>query len=174
MSDFRGEQFPVGALYAAGGLIGISLLTVGAIRLGVLPAPETAPQARERIKAQVVVSHDFTFEDRQDGALVVGDPATGQPAMILEPGSNSGFIRGVMRGMMRERTLHQTSRAAPVTITQWSDGALTLEDKATGRILELGSFGHTNRASFAQLLVPYSGNALARTAPPAADGKGPA
>lgn len=173
MSDFRGEQFPVGALYAAGALVGISILTVGAIRVGVLPAPETAPQARERIKATAIVAHDFTFVDREDGALVVGDPATGKPAMILEPGSNSGFIRGVMRGMMRERMLKEASRAAPVTITQWSDGALTLEDTATGRILELGSFGHTNRAAFAQLLVPYAGDYLARSARPA-DAKGPA
>jgi len=74
-------------------------------------------------------------------------------AMVLEPGSNSGFIRGVMRGMMRERRLHQVGRDGAVRITQWADGALTLEDKSTGRILELGSFGRTNRASFAQLLA---------------------
>jgi hypothetical protein len=41
-----------------------------------------------------------------------------------------------------------------VTITQWADGALTLKDASTGRIVELGSFGHTNRAAFAQLLAP--------------------
>ena len=171
MSDFRNEKFPVGALYAAAGLISITLLAVGGIRSGLLPAPETAPQARVREHAQPMVAHDFTFTDRADGALVVGDPATGKPAMVLEPGSNSGFIRGVMRGLMRDRRLHETSRAAPVTITQWSDGALTLEDKSTGRILELGSFGHTNRAAFAQLLVPFAGTKLAA---PASTTKGPA
>jgi hypothetical protein len=55
---------------------------------------------------------------------------------------------------MRERTLHEAPRDGPVTVTQWADGALTLKDPSTGRILELGSFGHTNRESFAQLLVP--------------------
>jgi hypothetical protein len=46
------------------------------------------------------------------------------------------------------------SRYGAVTITEWADGALTLKDPSTGRILELGSFGHTNRAAFAQLLAP--------------------
>lgn len=174
MSDFRNEKFPVGALYAAGGLIAIALIIVGSIRAGLVPAPETAPQARERLKVQPVVAREFTFQDRADGALVVGDPATGQPAMILAPGSNSGFIRGVMRGLMRERMLHETERSAPVTVTQWADGALTLEDKSTGRIIELGSFGSTNRAAFAQLLVPFMPNQTAQPAPAADAAKGPA
>ena len=46
--EFTNERFPKSALYAAGALIAISILTVGSIRLGVLPAPETAPQSRER------------------------------------------------------------------------------------------------------------------------------
>lgn len=152
---FTNERFPVSALYAAGALIAISLVTVGGIRLGVLPGLETAPQSRERRTVAVTVARDFRFEDRADGALVVFDMANNQIAQVYEPGSNTGFIRGVMRGVMRERRLHEVSRSGPVTVTQWADGALTLEDKSTGRLLELGSFGQTNRAAFAQLLAPY-------------------
>ncbi|WP_353217165.1 photosynthetic complex assembly protein PuhC [Sandarakinorhabdus sp.] len=153
--EFTNERFPVSALYAAGALIAIALVTVGGIRLGVLPALETAPESRMRRTVAVTVSRDFRFEDRADGALVVFDMANNQIAQVYEPGSNTGFIRGVMRGLMRERRLHEVPRTGPVTVTQWVDGALTLEDKSTGRILELGSFGQTNRAAFAQLLAPY-------------------
>jgi putative photosynthetic complex assembly protein len=155
MSDFTNERFPTSALYAAGALISVAILTVGSIRVGLLPAPETAPQSRERRQVQAVVSRDFRFEDREDGALLATDVAAGKLAFVFPPGSNTGFIRGVMRGLMRERRLHEVARSGPVTVTQWADGALTLEDKSTGRILELGSFGQTNRAAFAQLLVPY-------------------
>ncbi len=154
MSDFRGEEFPKGALYAAAGLVGITIVVVFGIRFGVLPGRETAPQLRVEKQVAATVSREFRFADRKDGALVATDAKTGEVALILEPGSNSGFIRGVMRGLMRERMLHEVPRDGAVTVTQWRDGALTLQDKSTGRIIELGSFGHTNRAAFAQLLVP--------------------
>jgi putative photosynthetic complex assembly protein len=154
--EFTNERFPKSALYAAGALIGVSILTVGSIRAGLLPAPETAPQSRERRHVAMVATRDFRFEDRADGALLVYDIAASKLVFVFPAGSNTGFIRGVMRGLMRERRLHEVARTGPVTVTQWADGALTLTDQSTGRIIELGSFGHTNRAAFAQLLVPYA------------------
>ena len=154
MSDFAHEKFPSWVLGVAGGLVGITLLVVFGVRFGVLPARPTAPEIRTQTHVAVVKSADFVFADRADGALIANDAATGKPALVLEPGSNSGFIRGVMRGLMRERMLRGASRYGAVTVTQWSDGALTLKDISTGRIIELGSFGHTNRAAFAQLLAP--------------------
>ncbi len=154
MSDFHDEKFPAWVPWAAGGLTGITMLIVFGVRLGVLPAPETAPQVRAEDHVGIAISRDFRFADRKDGALVATDARTNEVALVLEPGSNSGFIRGVMRGLMRERMLHEVPRDGPVTVAQWNDGALTLTDKSTGRIIELGSFGHTNRAAFAQLLVP--------------------
>jgi putative photosynthetic complex assembly protein len=154
MSDFANEEFPQWVLVAAGGVVGIALLVVFGVRAGVVPARPTAPELRAEKHVGIVKQRDFVFADRADGALIATDAKTGQVALVLEPGSNSGFIRGVMRGMMRERQLHEVSRYGAVTITQWADGALTLQDPSTGRILELGSFGHTNRAAFAQLLAP--------------------
>jgi putative photosynthetic complex assembly protein len=154
VSDFRNEKFPKGALYGAAGLIGLTMAVVFGIRLGVLPGRPTAPEVRAEKQVAVVATRQFRFADRKDGALIATDARTNQVALILEPGSNSGFIRGVMRGLMRERRLHEVPRDGAVTITQWADGALTLKDNETGRIIELGSFGDTNRAAFAQLLAP--------------------
>ena len=154
MSDFTHEKFPAWVLGAAAGIVGITLLVVFGVRLGILPARLTAPAQRAENHVGILKSANFVFVDRADGALIANDARTGKPALVLEPGSNSGFIRGVMRSMMRERMLHAVSRYGAVTITQWADGALTLQDRSTGRILELGSFGRTNRAAFAQLLAP--------------------
>ena len=197
MSDFAHEKFPPWVLGVAGGIIGITLLLVFGVSLGVLPAQPTAPEVRAQNHVGIVKTRSFAFSDRADGALVASDAKTGKVALVLEPGSNSGFIRGVMRGMMRERQLHEVSRYGAVTITQWADGALTLTDPSTGRVIELGSFGHTNRAAFAQLLAPgvhvveslekmrpngptspddnsSVGNVVAEAARPAPIGKGPA
>ena len=154
MSDFTHERFPPWVLGVAGSIVGITLIVVFGVSLGVLPARPTAPEIRAENHVGIVKTADFVFADRADGALVANDAKTGKPALVLEPGSNSGFIRGVMRGLMRERMLHDASRYGAVTITQWADGALTLKDISTGRIIELGSFGGTNRAAFAQLLAP--------------------
>jgi putative photosynthetic complex assembly protein len=111
--------------------------------------------------------------------LVISDSGTNEEVVVLEPGTNSGFIRGVMRGLMRERMLKEAQRDAPVKVTQWADGALTLTDISTGRIIELGSFGPDNRRAFAAILdgqVPPTPNNLPNlraTMAPAAE-KGPA
>lgn len=153
MSDFHNEEFPVGALYAAAGLIGISLIAVFSVRLGLVEGRPTAPEVRAANNVAVVQERDYRFSDREDGALVIADAASDEPVVILEPGSNTGFIRGVMRGLMRERTLKDAGRDSPVKITEWADGALTLTDLGTGRIIELGSFGPDNRRAFAAILA---------------------
>lgn len=154
MSGFTDEKFPAWVPWAAGAMTGMTMLVVFGVRLGVLPARPTAPEVRVEKQVTASVTRDFRFADRKDGALIATDAKTGDVALILEPGSNSGFIRGVMRGLMRERMLKDVGRDGAVTVTQWNDGALTLRDNSTGRIIELGSFGPTNRAAFAQLLVP--------------------
>jgi putative photosynthetic complex assembly protein len=41
----------------------------------------------------------------------------------------------------------------PFRLTDWTDGRLTLEDRSTGRSVELRAFGATNAAAFARLLT---------------------
>ena len=64
----------------------------------------------------------------------------------------SGFIRGVMRGLARERRMHGHGAQAPFRLTRYVDDQLSLVDMATGRIIELNGFGHTNVAAFNRLL----------------------
>jgi putative photosynthetic complex assembly protein len=153
MSGFHNEKFPVGALWGAAGLIGISLIAVFSVRAGLVEGRPTAPEVRAANQVAILKERQFLFSDREDGALVISDAGTREDVVVLEPGSNSGFIRGVMRGLMRERMLKEADRQSPVKVTEWADGALTLTDIATGRIIELGSFGPDNRRAFAAILA---------------------
>jgi putative photosynthetic complex assembly protein len=78
--------------------------------------------------------------------------ATRRTVVEVEPGTG-GFIRGVLRALVRERRLSGTGAEPPFTLTRWRDGRLTLDDSATGRRLELTSFGPDNAAVFADLLA---------------------
>ena len=100
-----------------------------------------------------MIVRQLTFSDRADGAVVVRDVATGETVRVLVDGvPGNGFVRGVMRGMARDRHIHGIGMAPPFTLTLWKNQSLSLEDKATGRSIELGSFGPDNRAAFAAML----------------------
>jgi putative photosynthetic complex assembly protein len=86
----------------------------------------------------------------------------GAVASTLTPGSNSGFIRGVMRGLARDRHLRGLDGSIPFRLTLWQNQDLALQDLATGRMIELNGFGDTNRAAFISLLAPTTTKVAAR------------
>jgi putative photosynthetic complex assembly protein len=152
MSEFT-QPFPNWAGWSATGVAVTIILAVAGIRTGVLPAPASAPELRAEHHVSLVTGRSLSFADRADGALVVTNAATGKVVHVIQPGEPSGFIRGVLRGLMRERRMNGDSPASPFKLEQWADGALTLTDTVTGRVIELGSFGPDNRAAFARLLA---------------------
>lgn len=138
-------QFPRGALLGAAGLIGISLLMASVGRLtgvGISHVPEAAP----------LESRDLRFQDRADGAVTIYEGRSDRLVDVLPPGSN-GFIRGVLRGLVRERKRSDIGPQLPFRLTRWANGGLSLEDLANGHRIELVSFGHTNADAFARLLT---------------------
>lgn len=141
------KPFPKVPLVGAGLLVGCTLLAAAAGRMGAAdpgPPPAAAVAARE-----------LRFEDRPDGAIAVLDAAGGAPVAVAEPGTN-GFMRGALRGLVRERKRRDLGPEAPFRLTAWADGRLTLDDTATSRRLELEAFGPTNAAVFARLLTAPS------------------
>lgn len=152
MSAHHDPAIPRGAPAGALAMVGLVLAVTAAVPLGLLDPPKTA--ARERIEAgvQPVASRELRFLDRADGAVVVEDARRAAPATVIYPGSNQGFIRGVMRGLARDRKMRGLDAGPPFRLTLWGNGRLSLEDSATGRVIELDSFGADNRAAFAALL----------------------
>lgn len=149
MSD---PHVPKGALMAAAGLIGTALIAVIAVRTGLTPPPLTAAQQRVERHIPVAVSRDLQFLDRKDGAVLVRDARTGETVTAIAPGMDQGFVRGVMRGLARDRHARGVGSAPPFRLTLYRDTELSLIDTATGRTIELASFGPINRAAFAVLL----------------------
>ena len=151
MSDHADMAFPRGALIAAAALVGFALLATAAVRFGFLEPMPSAEAVRVETRVKPAATRDLHFFDRKDGAVVIQD-VSGETVRIIEPGTKDGFVRGVMRGLARERHMNGVGEMPPFRLTRWEDGSLSLTDLATGRIIELGSFGPTNRQAFDTLL----------------------
>jgi putative photosynthetic complex assembly protein len=141
------RPFPRGVLAGVGTLL---LLTLGlaffshTTGIGKTVNPSSTPAQQISIR----------FEDRSDGAVAIyrADAATTEPIGVLDPGTN-GFVRGVVRGLVRERRANGIGSAPSFELTRWRDGRLSLVDPATGRSIELDAFGPTNAGVFAGLLA---------------------
>ncbi len=141
-------RFPPGILFGAGAMIAAALLSTAAVRTGVIAGLPSATEARASANIAAVETRSIRFVDRTDGGVDVVDTADGSLAGRIAPGSLNGFVRGVMRGLARDRHLSHVGREQPFTLTRYANGALTLDDPSTRRHIELGSFGPTNRAAF--------------------------
>ncbi|QBM77162.1 phosphonoacetaldehyde methylase [Sphingomonas sp. AAP5] len=146
------ERLPRGALILAGSLVGFAFLLTATVRIAHIPPAGSPAALRETTHVAAVQTRTLRFLDAADRGVRIEDVGTGQTAGTIVPGQETGFIRGVMRGLARERRMHGIGSDAPFTLTQWRDGELTLTDSATGRSIELNAFGTTNRAAFAALL----------------------
>jgi putative photosynthetic complex assembly protein len=101
--------------------------------------PDAAP-------AQVL---QLRFEDRQDGSIAVIDYKTGKQIESVQ--GEAGFVRGTLRGLAQERMRRGLDSGPPFELIYRTDGRLTLTDTATGRMVDLESFGPTNAGTFFKL-----------------------
>jgi putative photosynthetic complex assembly protein len=139
---------PRGALIGAAGVIAVALVSAAMAQLtGFTASPE--PESTR------VESLALRFEDRPDGGIAVLSAKDDSVIEILPPQSN-GFIRGALRGLVRQRKLQDMGSEAPFTLTRWADGRISLTDTATDERIYLDAFGRTNRNAFAELLVKGS------------------
>ena len=146
------EPFPRFALVIAGALVGTVLLATTIARVaGMQPAASpVAERAAQHVAS--VTSRDLRFIDEPDQSLRIVDARTGKVVGGVETGATSGFIRGVMRGLARDRHLRGIGSTPPFRLTLWKNGQLSLTDTVTDRAIELSGFGDTNRAAFLALL----------------------
>ena len=138
------DAVPRGMLAALGALLAVALIGVAFVRMTGIGVAHVAD-------APAVSVREFRFEDRPDGGIVVLDAGSGRVVHQVAPETN-GFLRGTMRGLARERHRRGIGPEIPFRMTGRADGKLTLEDPATGRRVDLGSFGPSNAAVFAGLM----------------------
>ena len=123
------------------------------LSLGLAASARRAHRAEVPVQAAPALAVlQVRFEDRPDGSIAMLDADSGREISLVPPRSN-GFIRGVLRGMFRTRKLESLGHDGWFRLARESDGRLSLLDPQTNRRIDLDSFGPTNSAAFAQLLV---------------------
>jgi putative photosynthetic complex assembly protein len=132
------------APYLLLGIVMLALLSVGFARWAGLDETQVNT-------AQVVVSCKLRFEDGPAGSVLVYDWHDGKLLSTFESGSGS-FLRGILRSMTRERRSLDAGAEQPFRLARHRDGALTIRDEATGRLIVLDAFGPTNSGVFSGLL----------------------
>ncbi len=141
--EVRGPR-PRRLVWVGASLVAASIVVAAGARVTGFGAAPT----RVGTEAARVTLH---FEDLADGSVGVHSAETGRPVGTVEPGSG-GFVRGVLRGMARERRARALDAEPPFELVLWTDGRLSLEDPSTGREIELSAFGPTNAQAFASFL----------------------
>ena len=130
-------------LVGLGALALATLALVASVRLGGLPA-----QAQD--DAPATATRSLRFDDQPDGSLRVSDATDG--ALVERIEGEAGFVRGTLRGLARERKRAGIGADVPFELVARANGRLALLDTATGRRIDLSSFGPTNAGAFARLL----------------------
>ena len=144
MSHDHAQQVPRGALLAIGALVIAAVIGAGLARFSGLGAMRVTA-------APTVQVRELRFEDQPDGGVAIHDAGSGRVIQTVAPGTG-GFLRGTMRGLVRERKRQGIGDDVPFRLVGHADGRLTLEDPAIGRLIDIGSFGPSNSAVFVQLM----------------------
>ena len=138
-----------GPLLGIAALLAATLLVAGGWRLAELPT--RTPDA------PTVALRELRFEDAADGSVRVVDHRSG--ATIESVHGEQGFLRGSLRGLVRERRKHGIGAAVPFQLIGRADGRVTLSDPATGARIDLESFGPANAAVYTRWLAGSTGAA---------------
>lgn len=145
MRPTSNDSFPRSILVAAAVLIGVSMILAAVGRLGGL---KTEPEPA----AEAVATLDLRFKDRAAGGVAVVDAREERVVATIEPGQG-GFIRGVLRALVRERRTRGLGPDSPFRLTRWANGQLSIEDLATGERVHVEAFGPTQVAAFSELMM---------------------
>lgn len=142
-------------LVAVAVVLAAVLVAVGWVRLSGVDIHEPA--------GAVLEQRLLRFVDRPDGGIDVIDATSGRALDGVQ--GQHGFLRGVLRGLARERKARGLGADAPFALSRHADGRLQLSDPTTGQRIELASFGPDNAAVFLRWLPGRP------DVPPAPEGK---
>jgi putative photosynthetic complex assembly protein len=138
-------------LMLMGGIIAISLALTASVTLGFLPKQSVPSEARAAAGIGPAQERSLRFFDEPDGTVRVEDGATGE-VLARHGVGQGGFIRATVRSLVHQRRIRNIGPETAFTLTEWQNGNLTLADPATGRSVEVSSFGPDNRAVYQNLL----------------------
>ena len=138
------DVFPRKPLYAAAALILFAIAAAFAGRITGIGRSTVSLSAAVEV-------HELRFEDAPDGAVLVRAAADGRLVETLAPNSNH-FVRGTVRGLVRDRRRERIGTEPPFRLSRLADGRLVLEDPATARRIDLDAFGRSNVGAFSAIM----------------------
>ena len=138
-----GDRLPRPALAGIAALVAFTLGVTAVYRLGGQPPMRHA-------EGSVVDSRLLRFSDRPEGGIRVEDATDGSAVLVIYPGED-GFVRGVLRGLARERRSHEIGAHPPFRLARLADGRLTIEDTATARRIAFWSWGPPRSCRYSPL-----------------------
>lgn len=141
---------PTVPLLLSGGLVLLTLIGVFFQQLVVNPGAEPLDLP------ELIGERQLQFIDHSDGSVSVRELPSGQVLDTVGPGQGN-FLRGTLRGLVRERRLHDQSMEPGFVISRYVDGAIVLSDTATGRRIDLRAFGEVNAREFTRYLPAAAG-----------------
>ena len=159
MSELHENPAPTVPLVAAAALVVITLLGVAFQKFYVNPnASRVLP---EKI---VIAERELQFIDHADGAVEVRTMPDNEVLDMIAPG-DGGFVRGTLRGLIRERRMSNAEMSPGFLLQHFADGAVVLTDLSTSRQIDLRAFGSLNADDFLRYLPTTTGpSVLAGTA----------
>lgn len=143
-------------LMLMGGIVAISLALTASVTMGLMPKQSVPAEARAAAGITAAQARTLRFFDEPDGTVRVEDGASAEVLARFAEGEG-GFIRATARSLVHQRRIRGLGAEVPFTLTKWQNGNLTLTDPATGRSLEVSSFGPDNRAVYENLLPRKEG-----------------
>lgn len=136
------ETIPVALLR---GMLALVLATVAVVSFAVLTGREPTGQPQV---AEVLSERSLILDGHSAQAITVYDA----DGTLLADLPHGGFITVIQSGVETIRRRHRMDPLLPVTIRQYANGRLAVEDPETGWSVELYAFGDDNKAAFEQLL----------------------
>ena len=109
------------------------------------PLIATPPEGNIVVSREVILSGDLS-----GSATVLNLDGTVVADLTPDQG---GFISGVWRVVLRERTKHRVALDGPVTLIRRDNGRVEIQDPSTGWGADLMGFGADNARAFARLLA---------------------
>jgi len=116
----------------------------------VAPVQEAPPTLEERDRA---AEEDQIRSNLLEGAgtVTVRRAEDGAVVTVL-PEKESGFLRGMMRSLGRQRDVANVAKDAPYRISLWPDGSLSFDDPSTGESIAVRAFGPDNLQQLSDLM----------------------
>lgn len=99
----------------------------------------------------VAETHVVLISDGVSGAVLVTD--TDGAAIAALSAEDGGFVAGLHRVILRERTKHRAALDGPVTLFAYENGRMAITDPSTGWSADLMGFGADNASAIAHLLA---------------------